>query len=230
MSAFWDEVKRQGGGNWMSFGMGGGGGTGDDGSAQAAAAEAQLKLDKAAAKADLEEAFSGYGLEDPNSKYFKNIGRKYTNFAMNAPVTGIRDQRTSAMDDLVAQLSRQGMLNSTVRTNREALAKKLFGKGQVDAATKGHEVSEGVRGTLSEAKGLALADIRDSTDPAGAAQSAMSGMMAKSQPGKFDPILDVFLKLTQGLATRHEAEKRQEQRDMIASYYGRDSSTIVRGG
>ena len=71
-------------------------------SAQAAAASADLKIKSDKAVADLETQLGGF-----DDDYFKNIGRKYTNFAMNAPVTGIRDQRRDAMRSLTAQLARQ---------------------------------------------------------------------------------------------------------------------------
>lgn len=211
--------------NWT-----GGGGGGDEGPSeaeQAAAAEAALQVRKDKAKTDLEEAFSGYGLKDKDSPYFKDIARRYTNFAMNAPVTGIKDQRGDAMKELIAQLARQGKLDSTVRTDRESLAKKLYAKGQVDAALKGRGIGEGVRGTLSEAKEQGLADIRAATDPESAAQSAMSGIMAKTDPGTFDPVLDVFLKLTQGLAMRQEVERRRDRQAQIDSYLAGDRSKLI---
>ena len=144
---------------------------------------------------------------------------------MNAPVTGIRDQRSTAMDELIAQLSRQGKLNSTVRTDREALAKKLYGKAQVDAASKGHTLGRDVEGKFNYAKGQAIKDIQSAVNPASAADAALSGITAQTNPGTFNPILDVFLKLTQGLAMRQEVERRKERQAQIDSYFGKDSAT-----
>lgn len=214
-----------------------GGSGGDEGvseSAQAAAAEAALKIKKDKARADVNEAFSEYGLGDTNSPYFKRIARDYRDYAMNAPVTGIQDQKSNAMADLVAQLSRQGMLDSSTMVDREALAKKLFAKAQVDAASRGREKGETVRGTLRDAKGQALADINAATDPASAANFAINNISAQSDPGKFDPMLDVFYELTRGLALRQETEQRRKQNaqldQMYSSLSGPGSSTIVKGG
>ena len=204
-----------------------GGDTGPSESDQALSAEEQLKIDTAKAIADLESAFSGYGLEDPNSPYFKNIARKSRNFSMNAPVTGIRDQRRDAMSQLAFQLARQGKTDSTVRTDRDALASKLYGKGQVDASTQGHKVGEKVRANLFEAKEGGLSDINLATDPSSAANFAMSKISAATDPGTFNPILDVFLKLTQGLAMRQEVERRKERLAEINSYLAGDRSKIV---
>jgi len=205
--------------------MFGGGGDDDGGpseSEQAATAAALLKIKRDKAKADLEEELGGF-----DDDYFKNIGRKYSNFAMNAPVTGIRDQRANAMDELVAQLSRQGMLNSTVRTDREALAKKLFGKAQVDAARTGKGIGNEVQGEFQAQKGLALQDIQSATDPASSANAHMGSIMSSTKPGTFNPMLDVFLKLTQGLAMRQEVERRKDRQAQIDYYYGRDSSKVI---
>ena len=209
--------------NWT--GGGGGGDTGPSESEQAAAAAAALKVQRDQATADLEKDLGGF-----DDDYFKNIGRKYSNFAMNAPVTGIRDQRSSAMDDLVAQLSRQGMLNSTLRTDREALAKKLYGKAQVDAASKGKDMGDQVEAGFQREKGLAHQDIQSATDPASSANAHMGNIMSATKPGSFNPMMDVFLKLTQGLAMRQEVERRKDREAQLNSYYGTDSSKIISGG
>jgi len=227
MSWFSEEWKRQEGGKWADNlkNMFGGGDDDDDGpseSEQAAAAAADLKIKRAEAVADLEKELGGF-----DDDYFKNIGRKYSNFAMNAPVTGIRDQRSTAMDELIAQLSRQGMLNSTVRTDREALAKKLFGKAQVDARREGTRIGRGVEKEFQGQKGLALQDISSATDPASSANAHMGSIMSSTKPGTFNPMLDVFLKLTQGLAMRQEVERRKDRQAQIDYYYGRDSSKVI---
>ena len=134
---------------------------------------------------------------------------------MNAPVSGIRDQRKKAMSDLTFQLARQGKGDSTLRTDREALAKKLYAKGQVDAGVKGHGIGEALRGKLDTAKNLALADIRNATNPESAANTAMSSIQSQTDPGTFNPMLDVFLKLTQGLAMRQEVERRKDRQAEI---------------
>ena len=214
--------------NWT-----GGSGGGDEGPSeaeQAAAAEDILIGQKADARAELEEAFSGYGLEDTNSAYFKKIGRNYRDFAMNAPVTGIRDQRGDAMSDLIAQLARQGQLDSTTRTSREALAKKLFAKAQVDASVKGRKTGEGVRNELLGVKRQGLLDIDASTDPSSASNMAINNISAKSDPGTFDPMLDVFYELTKGLALRQETENRKTQQSQIDSLFSHGSSAKNIGG
>jgi hypothetical protein len=209
--------------NWTGN-NGGGGDEGPSESEQAAAAEDILSGKKKDARAELEAAFSGYGLDDTNSAYFKKIGRNYRDFAMNAPVTGIRDQRGDAMSDLVAQLARQGQLDSTTRTSREALAKKLFAKAQVDASVKGRNIGEGVRGELLAVKNQGLLDIDASTDPSSASNMAINKISAKSDPGTFDPMLDVFYELTKGLALRREAEGRKDRQSQIDSLFTHDSS------
>jgi hypothetical protein len=208
-----------------ALGMGGGGDDGPSESEQAAAAAAALKIKRDQAAADLEEDLGGF-----DEDYFKKIGNRYTSFAMNAPVTGIRDQRASAMDDLVAQLSRQGMLNSTVRTDREALAKKLYGKAQVDAASKGKDMGDQVEAGFLREKGLAHQDIQSATDPASSANAHMGNIMSATKPGSFNPMMDVFLKLTQGLAMRQEVERRKDREAQLASIFPSTSSAKNIGG
>ena len=129
------------------------------------------------------------------------------------------------MRKLTAQLARQGKLDSTTRTRRNALARTLYGKGQVDAASRGHTLGREVEGKFNTAKGQAIMDIQNSANPASAADAALSGITAQTNPGTFNPILDVFLKLTQGLAMRQEVERRKERQAQIDSYFGKDSAT-----
>ena len=128
------------------------------------------------------------------------------------------------MRSLTAQLARQGKLDSTVRTDRNALAKTLYGKGQVDAASAGHTLSKKVEGDFNKAKGLAITDIQNATDPAITANAAMGGIMAETNPGTFNPILDVFLKLTQGLAMRQEVERRKDREAQLAGLFASTDS------
>jgi hypothetical protein len=207
---------------WSNMFGGGGGDDGPSESEQAAAAAAALKIKRDQAAADLEEDLGGF-----DEDYFKKIGNRYTSFAMNAPVTGIRDQRASAMDDLVAQLSRQGMLNSTLRTDREALAKKLYGKAQVDAASKGKDMGDQVEAGFLREKGLAHQDIQSATDPASSANAHMGNIMSATKPGSFNPMMDVFLKLTQGLAMRQEVERRKDRQAQLDLNYGTNSSRNI---
>jgi hypothetical protein len=208
-----------------ALGMGGGDDGGPSESEQAAAAAAALKIRTDQATADLEGDLGGF-----DKDYFSNIGRKHTNFKMNAPVTGIRDQRSAAMRSLTAQLARQGKLNSTTRTRRNALAKTLFAKAQVDAASRGKAIGDQVEGDFNTVKGQALTDIANATNPESVANAAMGGIMAKTNPGSFDPMLDVFLKLTQGLAMRQEVERRKDRQAQLDLNYGTDSSKIISGG
>ena len=194
-------------------------------SEQAAAAEAALTIKRDAAVADLEADLAGY-----DEDYFKNIGRKYSNFAMNAPVSGIRDQRSDAMEKLTAQLARQGKLNSSLRTDREALAKKLYGKAQVDAASKGKDMGDQVEAGFLREKGLAHQDIQSATDPASSANAHMGNIMSATKPGSFNPMMDVFLKLTQGLAMRQEVERRKDREAQLASIFPSTSSAKNIGG
>ena len=55
----------------------------------------------------------------------------------------------------------------------------------------------------------------------------MSKISAATDPGTFNPILDVFLKLTQGLAMRQEVERRKERQAEINSYLAGDRCKIV---
>jgi hypothetical protein len=193
---------------------------------QAAAEEAVLREKRKKARGELTEAFSGYGIDDTDSPYFKKIGRNYRDFAMNAPVTGILDQRKKSMGDLIAQLSRQGLLNSSTAVSREALAKKLFAKGQIDASVAGKAAGERVRGNLRTARGKGIDDINAAIDPASSANLAMGSIDTQTDPGKFDPILDVFYELTRGLQTKEKVERRQEQQGQINQFLAGDSSSL----
>ena len=131
---------------------------------------------------------------------------------MNAPVTGINEQRTGAREDLGAALARQGLNRSSTAVDRNTLLDKTYAKAEVDAAEKGDRAAKAVQQNLIKAKAQALADINASTDPAGAASQAMTSSLVATDPGEFKPMYDVFDKITKGLLLRQEVENIKKQK------------------
>lgn len=192
---------------------------GEDPAATEADYQAWLKGEKEKAKAALDKTFLKYDLDDPDFKYGDSIRKKYMDFAMDSPITGIRPQRKKALGDLVAALNRQGLEKSSVAVNREALAKKLYADAQVKAALTGDQTAKGVQKNLINLKSEALDAINASSDPGSEGSMTATSAELATDPGKFSAMHDVFAKLTEGLLVRQEVEQRKRQNDLYKMYF-----------
>lgn len=226
--------------NWT----GGGGGDGGDGGAAAEAAyQARIRQEKEEATQDVWDLYAKFGLgEDATDAeleafaYGDPVRRSYNRFAMDAPITGIEDQRSKALGDLTLALSRQGLGGgkfsrggSSSEVNRKALAKKMYAKGQVEAASRGEAEAMKIKDALLAARGSSMAQIDAATDPASAVSMSMSNAQQATQPGKFDPVLKVFEDITKGMLIKQEVEAKKKQRalyDRIIAGLPTDSSSI----
>lgn len=75
-----------------------------------------------------------------------------------------------------------------------------------------------------KAKQAALDNIALSSDPASAVSTAMTSADIATDPGQFEPMYDVFDKITQGLLLRQEVENRKKQREFFEQYFPPSSS------
>ena len=209
--------------NWTDAFKGGGGGN------EAADAEAEyqewLRKEREKARGEIDKVFEPYGLGDNAFAYGDPIRRKYNKFVMDAPLTGIKAQRRASAAELAAALERQGLGKSSTAVNRDALMDKTFAKAQVDAALRGDELAQGVRAKLLQAKQDALDNIALSNDPASSISSAITSANVATDPGKFEPMYDVFDKITQGLLLRQEVENKKRDRELFESYFGKPTSS-----
>ena len=222
--------------NWT----GGGGGDGGDGGAAAEAAyQAKIRQEKLDAKAEVDELYAKFGLGSDATDaeleafaYGDPVRRSYNRFAMDAPITGIEDQRSKALGDLTVALSRQGLGGgkfsrggSSSEVNRKALAKKMYAKGQVDVAAGAEGEAMKIKDALLAARGASLGQIDAATDPASAVSMAMSNAQQATQPGKFNPVLKVFEDITKGMLIKQEVENKKQQRALYNRLMGLPSSS-----
>tara|TARA_R100000808_G_scaffold4647_1_gene14892 strand:- start:520 stop:1209 length:690 start_codon:yes stop_codon:yes gene_type:complete len=206
--------------NWT----GGGGGGGNEAADTEAEYQAWLRAERKKAREGIDKTFAPYGLDDNAFAYGDPIRRKYQKFVMDAPITGIKAQRRTAGADLAAALERQGLGKSATAAKKDAEMGKTFAKAQVDAALQGDQKAMAVRNALMKAKQAALDNIALSSDPASAVSTAMTSADIATDPGQFEPMYDVFDKITQGLLLRQEVENRKKQREFFEQYFPPSSS------
>ena len=206
----------------------GGGGGGDDAADAEAEYQAWLRAERKKARDQVDQTFAPYGLDSDAFAYGDPIRRKYKNYVMNAPVTGINEQRAGAREDLGAALARQGLNRSSTAVDRNTLLDKTYAKAEVDAAEKGDRAAKAVQQNLIKAKAQALADINASTDPAGAASQAMTSSLVATDPGEFKPMYDVFDKITKGLLLRQEVENLKKQKAAYDYWMGGGKTSSAR--
>ncbi len=70
-----------------------------------------------------------------------------------------------------------------------------------------------------------LNQVNANPDLAASLSNSQAGVL--NQPPKFDPLLDVFGSITEGLAKREEIENRKKIRDRIENFDNKSSATVV---
>ena len=71
-----------------------------------------------------------------------------------------------------------------------------------------------------------LNQVNANPDLAASLSNSQAGIL--NQPPKFDPLLDVFGNITEGLAKRDEIENRKKLRDRIENFQNPSSATVVK--
>jgi hypothetical protein len=197
---------------------GGSGGSGQPEYESAAEAEArrQLKVD-----AGLEEIEKVFG------KYDQDFYDKSSDAYLDYYEPQLDDQFKDGLKELQFALARGGRFGSSTEVDKKAKAAEEYGiqKNELaSGAIKAANDSEAAV-TAAERDMTNLNQVNANPDLAASLSNSQAGIL--NQPPKFDPLLDVFGNITEGLAKRDEIENRKKLRDRIQNYGSKDSSTVV---
>ena len=198
------------------------GNTGGDGQPQyesAAAAEArrQAKVDEG-----LEEIEKVFG------KYDQDFYDKSQDAYLDYYEPQLEDQYKKGLKALKFALARGGRFGSSTEVDRKARAaqdmgfqKQELASGAIGAADKSEAAVNAAKKEMTN-----LNQLNANPDLAASLANQQAGIL--NQPAKYDPLLDVFGNITEGLAKREEIENRRKIRDRIDLIeQGRGSSRTV---
>jgi len=202
--------------NTLTGGGGGGGGGPEYESAADAEARRQLKVD-----AGLEEIEKVFG------QYDQDFYDKSSDAYLDYYEPQLDDQFKDGLKELQFALARGGRFGSSTEVDRKAQAAEDYG-------TEKNELASGAIKAANDSEAAVTAAKRDMTnlnqvnanpDLAASLSNSQAGIL--NQPPKFDPLLDVFGNITEGLAKREEIENRKKIRDRIQNFDNTSSATVV---
>jgi len=200
------------------FGIGGGGEGGSEyESAAEAEARRQLKVD--AGLAEIEKVFGQY-----DQDFYDKSSDAYLDYYEPQ----LEDQFKKGLKDLQFALARGGRFGSSTEVDKKVEAAEDYGtqknelaSGAIDAANKSRAAVTAAKRDMTN-----LNQVNANPDLAASLSNSQAGIL--NQPPKFDPLLDVFGNITEGLAKRDEIENRKKLRDRIENFQNPSSATVVK--
>lgn len=158
--------------------------------------------------ANIDSMFNSQFTDD----YFKKQGQNFLDYANPQ----IEQQYADAKKELTYSLSRSGLLDSSVRADKEAELQKKYDLNKQQIADQALSYSTDARNNVEKSRSDLIALLNATGDAQGAANSAMSRATALSQPQAYSPLTQLFGDFTSALGTQAAIEKA----NAMSSAYG----------
>jgi hypothetical protein len=172
---------------------------GDGGAGQARADEAARQARIRAGTDSINNTFNSQFTDD----YFNSRQQSYLDYA----TPQLNDQYTDARKQLVFALDRAGLMDSSVRAQREAELQKLYDTNRQQVADKALGYGTQSRNAVEDARSNLISTLTATADADGAAKSAINRAQALSQPDTYSPLGQLFTTFTGTLADQAALEK-----------------------
>lgn len=139
----------------------------------------------------------------------------------------VDDQYNNALRQLTFALARSGLNNSSVGSTRRANAREKFDFAQQDMRQRADASANDARTAIENARQELSANNAALADPTAAANAAISRAESLNALPKYEPMLDLFGSLSEGLATQADLERRKQNR--YPALFGTGSSASIKG-
>lgn len=198
----------------MTSFFGGGGGGADDAAEEARRREEERQARIAEGTQRINTTF--------DSRFNPGFFQQRFQTALDFWMPQLQKQFTDSQRQLTLALSRAGQLNSSVRGEKFADLEEQFD-------LQSQAIQDRARGLLNEEKaniersrsGL-ISQLSSTADASAAAQQANNQARLLSAPASFEPLEQVFVDVTSGLASVADAERRRRE-SLGAQVFGRPS-------
>lgn len=178
--------------------MGGGGGSNDEAKRARKDEEArQARIRQGTTRID--NVFS----KQFTPKFYQGQEQAYRDYA----IPQLDKQHTEAGEQLGFDLARRGVLNSSMRADKEADLGELYDLNRQNVTDKAREAGTKARSSVEDARNDLVLTLQSTADASGAAKSALARASALSRPPAYSPLEDAFLSFTQGLSTQAGLER-----------------------
>ena len=139
----------------------------------------------------------------------------------------VEDQYNNALRQLTFALARSGLNNSSVGSTRRANAREKYDFAQQDMRQRADASANDARTAIENARQELSANNAALADPTAAANAAISRAESLNALPKYEPMLDLFGSLSEGLATQADLERRKQNR--YPALFGTGSSASIKG-
>lgn len=119
----------------------------------------------------------------------------------------LEDQYADARKQLTYFLDRNGTLDSTARTEKEAELQKLYDTNKRAVNDRAVDYENKMKSSVEDARGNLINMLTATGDVEGATSSALSRASALSAPEAYDPLGQMFTSFTGALGTQAGLEK-----------------------
>ena len=165
--------------------------------ARAAEAERQNKI--RSGTAEIDKVFG----DQFNDDFFTGRRKAFTEY--HAPQ--LEDQFGDAKKQLTFALSRSGLLDSTVRADKEATLQKEYDNNSRAISDKALAYENQSRGDVEASRADLINMLNSTGDVEGAVSGALSRARTLSAPDAFSPLGPMFANFTAGLAQQAALER-----------------------
>ena len=195
------------------------GGSGGDTGADDARAEEEARQKRIRdSRSSIDTIFNTY-----DEDFYDRQRYAYLNYA----TPQVEDKFGDAMRELTFALSRSGKLDSALAGRREAKAQKMKDQAMIDVNKQADDLVYTMKGNMEKARGDLYDQASSLADVDAARTLAISNFDTTSKPPVYNPITDLFVKVTEGMATQADLERRQKSRYDSGLFTTSDSSKTV---
>jgi len=121
----------------------------------------------------------------------------------------LEEQQAEARKQLTFALDRSGLLNSSVRADKEANLAKIAGTARQGIADTARTTANQARASVEGARADLINTLNSTGDVEGAVNSSLSRATALSAPTQFSPLSGMLANFTSALGTQAAAERAQ---------------------
>lgn len=174
------------------------GNKGGAGAAQQRRDEERRQADIRKGRASIDETFSQF-----DTPFYEALSKSYVDFArpqLDEQIEDAREQTTFA-------LARSGNLDSSTRVDQFADLDKRYGTALQGLYDEGRQYGTDARGSVESARADLVSNLQVTGDATGAANAAMARAKALATPPKFQPLEQLFVDATSGLAQQIALER-----------------------
>lgn len=145
----------------------------------------------------------GTAFEQFDDPFFDAQQEAYKDFALPQ----LDEQFGDARGQLIAALTRNGTLDSSMRVDRTADLDKDYQEGRQDITSKAIDYSTKARNSVEDARSGLISSLQVTGDAQGASNAALARASALAQPEPYSPIGQAFTDATATFAQQAALEK-----------------------